>query len=35
MEITSTILPLWGQVSSATNNDEKIERTALVRLEAA
>jgi hypothetical protein len=35
MEITSTTLPLWGQVLAASNNDVKIERTALVRLEAA
>jgi hypothetical protein len=35
MQITSTTLPIWGQVSSASTNGEQIERTALVRREAA
>ena len=35
MQITSTTLPMRGQVSSASTDGEKIERVALVRLEAA
>jgi hypothetical protein len=35
MQITSTTHPTRGQVSPAYVNGEKIERAALVRLEAA
>ena len=34
MHITSTALPMWGSVSPAHIDGEKIERAAFVRLEA-